>query len=55
MLLSDLNGGEIIGSFYEKELQKTYQKKLSKKKINGFQMICKFCKFRIKKVTEQLK
>ena len=47
MLLSDLNGGEIIGSFYEKELQKTYQKK--------FQMICKFCKFRIKKVTEQLK
>ena len=31
-VLSDLNRGETIGSFYEKELQKTYQKKLSKKK-----------------------
>ena len=29
-VISDLNGEEIIGSFYEKELQKTYQKELKK-------------------------
>ena len=27
-IINDLNGEEIIGTFYEKELQKTNQKKL---------------------------
>ena len=31
-IIRDLNGEEIIGSFYEKELQKTNQKKLELKK-----------------------
>ena len=32
-LISDLNGEEIIGSFYEKELQKTNQKKFRIEKV----------------------
>ena len=31
--ISDLNGEEIIGSFYEKELQKTKQKKFRIEKV----------------------
>ena len=31
--MNDLNGEEIIGSFYEKELQKTNQKKFRIEKI----------------------
>ena len=33
-IISDLNKEEIIGSFYEKELQKTNQKERKRKKIN---------------------
>ena len=32
-VISDLNGKEIIGTFYEKKLQKTNQQKLRKKKV----------------------
>ena len=32
-LINDLNGEEIMGSFYEKELQKTNQKKFRTKKV----------------------
>ena len=32
-LISDLNGEEIIGSFYEKELQKTNQKEFRIEKV----------------------
>ena len=32
-VISDLNGEEIVGSLYEKELQKTDQKKFRIKKI----------------------
>ena len=32
-LISDLNGEEIIGSFYEKELQKTSQEKIRIEKV----------------------
>ena len=32
-MLSDLNGGKIAGSFYEKELQKTSQEKVRKEKV----------------------
>ena len=32
-MLHDLNGEEIVGSFYEKELQKTNQKKFRIEKI----------------------
>ena len=32
-VINDLNGEEIIGSFYEKELQKTNQKKFRIEKI----------------------
>ena len=31
--ISDLNGEEIVGSFYEKELQKTNQKEFRIKKV----------------------
>ena len=31
-MISDLNGEKIVGSFYEKELQKTNQEKPEKKK-----------------------
>ena len=31
--ISDLNGEDIIGSFYEKDLQKTNQKKLRTEKV----------------------
>ena len=31
--LSDLNGGKLTGSFYEKELQKTNQRKYRKEKV----------------------
>ena len=33
-VINDLNGEEIVGSFYEKELQKTNQKKVIKRKLN---------------------
>ena len=33
-IISDLNGGEIVGSFYEKELQKTNQKEFRTEKRN---------------------
>ena len=33
-VISDLNGEEIIGSFYEKELQKTNQKEFRIEKIS---------------------
>ena len=33
-LINDLNGGEIMGSFYEKELQKTDQKEFRIEKVN---------------------
>ena len=32
-VINDLNGEEIVGSFYEKELQKTNQKKVRIKKV----------------------
>ena len=32
-VISDLNGEEIVGSFYEKELQKTNQKKFRTEKV----------------------
>ena len=32
-IISDLNGEEIVGSFYEKELQKTNQKEFRNKKV----------------------
>ena len=32
-VISDLNGEEIVGSFYEKELQKTNQKKFGTEKV----------------------
>ena len=32
-VISDLNGEEIMGSFYEKELQKTHQKELRIEKV----------------------
>ena len=32
-MINDLNGEEIMGSFYEKELQKTDQKEFSIKKV----------------------
>ena len=32
-VINDLNGEEIIGTFYEKELQKTNQKKFRKEKV----------------------
>ena len=32
-VISDLNGIEIVGNFYEKELQKTNQKELRTEKI----------------------
>ena len=32
-VINDLNGEEIIGTFYEKELQKTNQKKISIEKV----------------------
>ena len=32
-IISDLNGEEIVGSFYEKESQKTNQKQLSIQKV----------------------
>ena len=32
-VISDLNAVEIVGSFYEKELQKTNQKEFRKKKL----------------------
>ena len=32
-VISDLNGQEIVGSFYEKEMQKTNQKELSIEKV----------------------
>ena len=32
-MLSDLNGGKIAGSFYEKELQKTSQEKFRIEKV----------------------
>ena len=32
-LISDLNGEEIVGSFYEKQLQKTNQKKIRNEKV----------------------
>ena len=32
-VISDLNGKEIVGSFYEKELQKTNQKELRIEKV----------------------
>ena len=32
-VISDLNGEEIVGSFYEKELQKTNQKEFRIKKV----------------------
>ena len=40
-VISDLNGGEVVGSFFEKELQKTNQKefrieKVIKRKGNKF-------------------
>ena len=31
-VINDLNGGEIIGTFYEKELQKTDQKRIQNRK-----------------------
>ena len=40
-VISNLNGEEIIGSFYEKEVQKTNQKELTiKKVIKRKQIIC---------------
>ena len=33
-VISDLNGEPITGSFYEKELQKTSQKKIENRKSN---------------------
>ena len=33
LLISDLNGEEIVGSFYEKELQKTKQKEFRIDKV----------------------
>ena len=32
-VISDLNGEEIVGTFYEKELQKTSQKEFSVEKV----------------------
>ena len=32
-ITNDLNGEEIVGSFYEKELQKTNQKKIRNEKV----------------------
>ena len=32
-VISDLNGGEIVGTFYKKELQKTNQKVFSVEKV----------------------
>ena len=32
-VINDLNGEEIIGTFYEKELQKTYQKEFRIEKV----------------------
>ena len=32
-VISDLNGEEIVGSFYEKELQKTHQKEFKIEKV----------------------
>ena len=32
-VISDLNGGEIVGAFYEKELQKTNQKVFRVEKV----------------------
>ena len=32
-VISDLNGGEIVGSFYKKELQKTNQKEFRIEKV----------------------
>ena len=32
-VINDLNGGEIVGTFYENELQKTNQKKLIIEKV----------------------
>ena len=32
-MISDLNGEKIVGSFYEKELQKTNQEKARKEKV----------------------
>ena len=32
-VINDLNGKEIIGTFYEKELQKTNQKEFRKEKV----------------------
>ena len=32
-ITSDLNGGEILGMFYEKELQKTNQKEIRVEKV----------------------
>ena len=32
-VISDLNGGEIVGTFYKKELQKTNQKEFSVQKV----------------------
>ena len=45
-VINDLNGEEIIGTFYEKELRKTNQKefrikKLTKKKVNKLCVKCK--------------
>ena len=33
-VINDLNGGKIAGSFYEKELQKTNQKRIQNRKTN---------------------
>ena len=33
-IINDLNGEEIIGKFYEKELQKTNQKEFRTEKVN---------------------
>ena len=38
-VINDLNGEEIIGTFYEKELQKTNQKELEQKKYLEKKMI----------------
>ena len=41
-VINDLNGEEIIGSFYEKELQKTIQKEFRVEKVvkKRWEIIC---------------
>ena len=48
--ISDLNGEEIVGSFQEKELQKTNQKELRSHMSNGKNMVIILIAGLIKKI-----